>query len=206
MSLAAELGGTDMPNKARTLAISCVHTTAWIWRKLTRPKVRLSARCDTLCTSGLADDVIFTHNLRGKGDASRASTESDSLGAAPAGVGQSLMSTIPSLFKHINCTRLTIKNRKGHWKLRPMCCESTRPAEESLESVVRERESSYEYVKNRFYTASGSERVMDGDVCCFRTITLSSVRLVANSTVFTIRTRNKLLQYWQREAASQLPP
>jgi len=50
-------------------------------------------------------------------------------------------------------------------------------------------------VKNRFYAGSGSERVMDGDVCCFRTITLSSVRLVANSTVFTTKTRNKLLQY-----------
>jgi len=42
-------------------------------------------QCNSLYTSGFVDDVTFAHNRPGKGDASRAYTQSDSPGGRTGG-------------------------------------------------------------------------------------------------------------------------
>ena len=60
------------------------HGSVFLWRQ-----------CDTLCTSGFVDNVMFSHNGQGKGDANRACTQSNLPGAEP---GRSMTSTIALLY------------------------------------------------------------------------------------------------------------
>jgi len=48
-----------------------------------RGSVLLWRQCNTLCTSGFVDDVMFAHKLRGEGDAIMAYMWSDSPGGRP---------------------------------------------------------------------------------------------------------------------------
>jgi len=74
-----------------------IHNSSHFLRILPAAMVRFfRRRCDKWCTSGFADDMLGWNRPWGEGDASRASTQSDS----PEGsteLGRSLMSTI-SLF------------------------------------------------------------------------------------------------------------
>jgi len=47
-----------------------------------RGAVLLWRRCDTLCTSGFAHDVVYKHDSQEKGDAKKVYTQSDSTGAS----------------------------------------------------------------------------------------------------------------------------
>jgi len=73
MSLSSHISKTACPNYTKfSVHVICGHGSVLLW-----------LHRNTLCTSGSVDDVMFAHNRPGKGDASRAYTQSDSPGAAP---------------------------------------------------------------------------------------------------------------------------
>ena len=52
LSVCEHTSGTECPISTKTFAhVTCVHGSVLLWR-----------RCDTICTSGFMDGVIFVHN------------------------------------------------------------------------------------------------------------------------------------------------
>jgi len=62
--------------KLHKVLCTCYH---WPWLRT------LWQQCNTLCTSGFVDDVMFDGNRQGKGDANMAYTQSDSSGGSTGG-------------------------------------------------------------------------------------------------------------------------
>jgi len=71
-SLRSRVSKMACPNFAKFFAhVTCGRGSVLFWRQ-----------CNTLCISGLVDDVTFFHNRRDKCDANRAYTQNGSSGAA----------------------------------------------------------------------------------------------------------------------------
>ena len=82
---------TACPNFTKfSVTVTCGHGSVLLWQQ-----------CNTLCTCGFLDVIMFAHNPWGKGDVNRVFTQSDSPGAV---LGQSLMSTVALFVMKIVCS------------------------------------------------------------------------------------------------------